>query len=65
VTRIWERKDFNVPEKAGVFHGFFSAGDDRKGTFHSLQIIAAFLFTKIYQYLMPAPIIERQREGVI
>jgi hypothetical protein len=65
VTRIRETKDFNVPEKAGVFHGFFSAGDDRKGTFQSLKIIAAYLFMNIHQYLMPAPLIERQSEGVL
>ena len=34
-------------------------------TFQSLQIIAAYLFMKIDQYLMPAPIIERQSEGVV
>jgi hypothetical protein len=63
VRTIW--KKLNVPENAGVFHGFFSTVDDRDRTFQSLQIIAAYLLIKIYQYLMPAPIIERQSEGVV
>jgi len=55
---------FNVPDNTGFFHGFFTV-DDRDSTFQSLQIIAAYLFMKIHQYLMPAPIIERQSEGVL
>jgi hypothetical protein len=41
------------------------AGYDRDSTFQLLQIIAAYLFMNIHQYLMPAPIIERQSEGVV
>jgi len=62
VRTIWKR--LNIPENAGVFHGFFSTVNDRDGSFQSLQITAAYLFIKIHQYLMPAPIIERQSEGV-
>jgi hypothetical protein len=39
--------------------------DERDGSFQLLQIIAAYLFMKIHQYLMPAPTIERQSEGVL
>jgi hypothetical protein len=60
-----EKRSLNVPENAGFFHGFFSTVDDRDSTFQLLQIIAAYLFMKIDQYLMPAPIIERQSEGVV
>jgi len=60
-----EKSRLNVPENAGVFHGFFSNVDDRDGSFQSLKITAAYLFMKIHQYLMPAPIIERQSEGVV
>jgi hypothetical protein len=60
-----EKRSLNVVENAGFFHGFFSTVDDRDSTFQSLQSIAAYLFIQIYQYLMPAPILERQSEGVI
>jgi len=60
-----EKGRLNVPEVAGVFHGVFFAVDDRDNTFQLLQIIAAYLFMNIPQYLMPAPTIERQSEGVL
>jgi hypothetical protein len=62
VRTIWKR--LNVPENAGFFHWIFFSSDERDSTFQLLQIIAAYLFIKIHQYLMPAPIIERQSEGV-
>jgi hypothetical protein len=58
-----EKGRLNVPENTGFFHGFFFTVDG-DSTFQSLQSIAAYLFTNILQYLMPAPIIERQSEGV-
>jgi hypothetical protein len=64
VTRIWKER-LNVPENAGFFFRIFFTVDDRDSTFQMLQIIAAYLFIKIDQYLMPAPIIERQSEGVV
>jgi len=56
---------FNVPDKNRSFPGFLWLVYDRDSTFQLLQIIAAYLFMKIDQYLMPAPIIERQSEGVL
>jgi len=60
-----EKGRLNVPDNTGFFNGFFSTVDDRDSTFQLLQIIAAYLFMNIHQYLMPAPIIERQSEGVV
>jgi hypothetical protein len=59
-----EKRRLTVLETAGFFHGIFFSSDERDSTFQLLQIIAAYLLIKIHQYLMPAPIIERQSEGV-
>jgi len=47
------------------FSAFLSPVYDRNNTFQSMKITAAYLFMKIHQYLMPAPIIERHSEGVL
>jgi hypothetical protein len=60
-----EKRRLNVPENAGFFFRIFFTVDERYRTFQLLRIIAAYLFMKIDQYLMPAPIIERPSEGLV